>query len=96
MFENTFPSYTRLRVFANWPRRLLFRSATEFDRGEWVHEKRRESNDARVFEFFRHPTRQEGVHRPGEVLISGGSELIPDHVDDVLDLGQPLQFTIVG
>src|ERR671916_1215560 len=71
MFENTFPAHTRLRVFADRPRRMLFCSAPESDRGEWVHEKRRKSNDARVLESFRHPTRQVGVHRPREVLISG-------------------------
>ena len=96
MFENTLPAHTRLRVFADRPRRVLFCSAPEFDRGEWVHEKRRKSNDARVLESFRHPTRQVGVHRPREVLISGGSELVPDHIDDILDLGQPLQFMLIG
>ena len=96
MFENTLPAHTRLRVFANGSRGLLFRSAPKFDGREWVHEKRRESNDARVFKFFRHPTRQVGVHRPREVLIPSGTKLVPDHVDDVLDLGQPLQVMLVG
>ena len=95
IFKHALPADAGLGIFTGRIGGQVFGRPAAIHRHERIDAARREGDDARVPEGFRHQGRYMHVHGPGQFFGPLRAELAPGHVNDILGLRQGFEGTAV-